>query len=103
MNDVSPTILMLLLALLGGGILGAVFFGGLWWTVHKGLQSSRAGTWFVTSAVLRFALVLSGFYLITYGQWPRLIACLSGFIVARFLVIWLSPRHVVAKEPNDAP
>ena len=37
MNDV----LTLALALLVGALLGAFFFGGLWWTVHKGVASER--------------------------------------------------------------
>ena len=35
--------LTLVLAWLAGGVLGAIFFGGLWWTVRKGdvLQAAR--------------------------------------------------------------
>ena len=29
----------LVLALLAGGVLGAMFFGGLWWTVRRGAAS----------------------------------------------------------------
>lgn len=93
MTDYSPGITTLFMALLGGGILGGLFFGGLWWTVHKGLSSSSAGAWFFTSSVLRISLAVVGMYLITYGQWSRSLACLLGFIAARFLVIWLLPRH----------
>ena len=35
MNDM----LTLVLAGVAGGILGAIFFGGLWWTVRKGGSS----------------------------------------------------------------
>jgi F1F0 ATPase subunit 2 len=36
-------LIWLLAALVGGrGLLGAIFFGGLWWTVRKGLSSPRS-------------------------------------------------------------
>ena len=34
----------LVLALLTGVLLGAMFFGGLWWTVRKGAASRRVAT-----------------------------------------------------------
>ena len=36
-------ILTLALALLAGALLGVFFFGGLWWTVQKGVASEQAG------------------------------------------------------------
>ena len=35
--------LTLMLAWAAGGLLGAIFFGGLWWTVRKGVSSDAAG------------------------------------------------------------
>ena len=32
-----------LLACAAGGALGAIFFGGLWWTVRKGVSSAQIG------------------------------------------------------------
>lgn len=93
MTDYSSGLLILAMALLGGGILGGLFFGGLWWTVQKSLQSAHAGAWFFTSSVLRISLAVVGIYLITYGEWPRLLACLVGFVAARFIIIWLAPHH----------
>ena len=37
--------LALALALLAGGVLGSFFFGGLWWTVQKGVASERPAIW----------------------------------------------------------
>ena len=45
-----------------GLVLGAVFFGGLWWTVRKGVASPRPALWFVGSMLLRTGVVLAGFY-----------------------------------------
>ena len=50
-------------ALVAGVLLGAFFFGGLWWTVRKGLSSNRAALWFLGSLLLRMSVTLTGFYL----------------------------------------
>ena len=81
--------LTLILAGLAGGGLGMLFFGGLWWTVRKGISSKRPALWFVGSLLLRTGIVLAGFYLISGGHWERLLACLLGFVIARFVVILL--------------
>ena len=78
--------LTLLLALLAGGVLGAIFFGGLWWTVRKGILSKHPAVWFLSSMLLRTAIILAGFYYVSGGHWERLLASLAGFIVVRFLV-----------------
>ena len=39
-------LLTLVLAWVAGVVLGAIFFGGLWWTVRKGVSSKRPALWF---------------------------------------------------------
>jgi F1F0 ATPase subunit 2 len=90
-----------ILAWAAGVALGAVFFGGLWWTVKKGASSSRPAILFLTSVVLRMAIVMIGFYLVSAAQWQRLLACLAGFVVARLAVTWLTCDR--RKEGNHAP
>ena len=82
--------LILVLAWAAGGVLGAVFFGGLWWTVRKGVSSKKAALWFIVSLVLRMSLALIGFYVIAAGHWERLLLCLLGFVTARLVVTWLT-------------
>mgnify|MGYP001210805079 CR=1 FL=1 len=82
--------LRLALAWLAGGGLGAVFFGGLWWTVRRGLASKWAPLWFFGSLTLRTALALAGFYAVSAGHWERLPVCLLGFVMARPAVAWLT-------------
>ena len=86
MNDPLP----LLLAGAAGLVLGAIFFGGLWWTVQKGLTAKQPALWFFGSTLLRMGIALAGFYYIGRGDWRRLIACLVGFVTARFVVTWLT-------------
>jgi F1F0 ATPase subunit 2 len=89
--------LTLALAWVAGGILGAIFFGGLWWTVRKGVSSERPALWFVASVVLRSGIVLVGFYLVSSGDWRRLPACLVGFAMAQLVVTRLT-RSVEEKQ-----
>ncbi len=93
-------ILTLVLALNGGALLGVFFFGGLWWTVHKGVVSERPALWFLGSLLLRTSLILAGFYLVSQGHWSRLVACLVGFLVARILVV---RRLTHAPSEEQAP
>jgi F1F0 ATPase subunit 2 len=77
----------LALALFAGALFGVVFFGGLWWTVQKGVSSERPALWFLGSLLLRTALILAGFYVVAQGHWSRLVACLLGFLIARVIVV----------------
>ena len=73
-------------ALLTGIALGAMFFGGLWWTVQKGVSSKQPALWFLGSLLLRTWLTLAGFYFVARGNWARLPVCLVGFVAARLIV-----------------
>ena len=100
--------LMLVLACAAGGGLGAVFFGGLWWTIHKGASSKQPALWFFASLLVRMSIALAGFYFVGRGHWERLVACLLGFVIARFIVRWLTrtpiERHNSrAREASRAP
>ena len=86
MNEV----LTLALAWAAGVLLGAIFFGGLWWTVRKGVSSKQPALWFFGSLLLRTSIALVGFYLISGRHWERMLACLLGFVIARFVVTRLT-------------
>lgn len=90
MNEL-PT---LALALAAGSVLGAVFFGGLWWTVRKGVVAKQPAFWFMGSLLVRTSIVLIGFYFVSGGQWDRLVACALGFTCARFIIIRLTGAPV---------
>jgi F1F0 ATPase subunit 2 len=90
----------MLLAWLAGGVLGTIFFGGLWWTVRKGVSSKQPVLWFFGSLLLRMSIALAGFYFVSGGHWDRLLACLLGFVIARFIVTRLTGSPV---EHNNSP
>jgi F1F0 ATPase subunit 2 len=92
--------LTLSLAGLAGGALGAIFFQGLWWTVRRGIASPRAALWFLGSGLVRMSLVVAGFLLIGGGRWPRLVAGLAGFSVARLALIRRRTPAPIVHSPN---
>jgi len=101
-------LIFLALALGAGLLLGAVFFGGLWWTVQQGVSSRSPAWWFFASLVLRMGVALAGFYLVGRGDWKKLVACLLGFMAARSIVMRLTckpsdPPRAPAKENSHAP
>ena len=103
MNDT----LGLVLALVTGGLLGGMFFSGLWWTIQKGVSSKRPALWFLGSLLLRTSITLAGFYFIAQGHWERLLLCLLGFAIARPIVTRLTrptqkPTYL-AQEASHAP
>lgn len=85
--------------MLAGAALGAVFFGGLWWTVQRGAASAAPGRWFLGSLVLRTAIVLAGFYVVGAGQPVRLGLCLLGFLLARAIVLRTTRPTPAAPAP----
>jgi F1F0 ATPase subunit 2 len=94
----------LLLACFVGLLVGAIFFGGLWWTVRRNLASQRPALWFFGSLLLRMAIALAGFYVVSGGDLGRLLACLVGFTLARPLVTWLtrSPGALPTRSSREA-
>ena len=87
------------LAFLAGVLLGAFFFGGLWWTVQKGMTSERPALWFLGSLLLRTGVILAGFYFVSQGHWSRLGVCLLGFVVARVIVMKRLTRAPAEEQP----
>lgn len=82
--------------LLTGIALGLFFYQGLWWTTKKGLTAKRPALWFLGSNIIRTGTVLTGFYLVSAGQWQRMVICLLGFVLARLILFWLQ-----AGKAND--
>ncbi|SCX60808.1 ATP synthase subunit I [Nitrosospira sp. Nsp1] len=83
----------LVLSLASGILLGAFFFGGLWWTVRYGLSSPNPGLWFIGSMLLRISAVMTGFYFLLGlpgESWQILLAGLLGFVITRLVATRLA-------------
>lgn len=85
--------------LFAGLLLGIFFFGGLLWTVGKGLSAKHPVILFYGSLFIRLMVVLGVFYLVSDGRWERMVVCAVGFIIPRFFFI----RYArTAAKPKDS-
>ncbi|HOT75422.1 MAG TPA: ATP synthase subunit I [Candidatus Wallbacteria bacterium] len=73
---------VLALSAFAGVALGFFFYGGLWWTIKKGVASEKPFYWFLGSLFIRSAVALSCFYLFSQYGYERLLACLLGFFAS---------------------
>jgi F1F0 ATPase subunit 2 len=95
--------LSLTVALAAGVLLGAIFFGGLWWTVRNGVSAKSPALWFLGSLLLRMSLTIAGFYFVGGRDWKRMVLCLFGFVIARFVVTrWIGNQDPAEKEARHA-
>ncbi|UAM98167.1 ATP synthase subunit I [Polaribacter litorisediminis] len=80
----------MILIFLAGVILGITFYGGLWFTVKKSITAKRPTMLFLSSFFIRIGITVIGFYLIGGHNWQYFLGCLLGFIVARFVVFYIT-------------
>ncbi|MDQ2751842.1 MAG: ATP synthase subunit I [Bacteroidota bacterium] len=94
--------LSIILAFVAGIPLGIIFFGGLWLTVKKTVIAKIPALWVLGSFIIRVGIVMLGFYFVSSGNWQRLVSCLLGFIVARFVVIYftksIDEKHIQVRK-----
>ena len=90
---------MLVRGFAAGALLGAVFYGGLWWTVRRVAVNSQH-LWLFGSFLVRSTLALAAFYAFARSDWQGLAACFLGFLAARIVVSYVvrsstqKARHV---------
>lgn len=73
-------------AFIEGSLLGAVFFGSLWWTIQRSISSAYPGLLFSGSLFVRTSIFAVGLYFVSQHDWRRVVACLLGFVASRILV-----------------
>ncbi len=91
----------IMLALVVGLLLGALFFGGLWLTVQRGLTAKHPAVLFLISMLLRTGITLAGFYAVADHDSQRLVASLIGFVIVRLIATRVS-RSGVEKVAQGA-
>ena len=67
----------------GGLLLGLAYFASLWWTVRRLAGARHPAALMAVGYAVRVAGLLGAVWLIGWGRWPRLVACLAGFVVGR--------------------
>jgi len=79
---------------ISGLVIGTLFFGGLWITVKKAVFSKIPALWFFCSFLFRVGITLLGFYYVAAGNLQSLLICTLGFVVARFVIQYLTKPKV---------
>ena len=96
-----------MLALVAGLLLGAIFFGGLWWTVRKGVVVQAGGALVFRQPAAAHGPRAGRVLFVAGGHWQRLLVCLLGFVMARLVVTWLTRRRskpaIAGTEASHAP
>lgn len=90
MNEITIT----LVSIICGVVLGLFFYGGLWFTIKKGLLRKGRLPLFFLSFMIRMLIVITGFYMLALYDWRALIFSLGGFIFSRILF-----NRMVLKNP----
>jgi F1F0 ATPase subunit 2 len=89
MTEIARTSLLLVLGLLGGALLGSVFFGGLWLTVSR-LTAGRGGALLVSaSLVARLSVLAAGLVLAARCGPFALLSCVVGVLATRAVALRL--------------
>ena len=91
------------LALAGGTLLGAFYFGTLWLVVRRLDRLAWPALWLGVTGMLRLAVALALFALLVGPRWDRLVVALIGFLAVRVaLTRWLGRPAPAARRPGRA-
>lgn len=77
----------LAIAVVGGLLLGVVFYGGLWVTVSRLDTVRNPALWMLASLIVRMAVALGGlFILIRMGGWVAAMIALAAMLLVRAIL-----------------
>jgi F1F0 ATPase subunit 2 len=82
----APYMAQMLIAAVTGVLLGLFYYGGLWWTVQQLQTNSRPALLFAASFLVRTAVVVAGFLLVSQGDWLLIVVALVPFILVRMVL-----------------
>jgi F1F0 ATPase subunit 2 len=87
---------------IAGLLIGAFFYGGLWWTVRR-IGGKAPGLWLSVSFPVRTLVAFAGFYAVAHDGWYGTAACLAGFLMARIAVTCLTRVSGTPAGASTAP
>ena len=86
------------IGLLTGLCSGAVFFGGLRWTVSRLEAAPRPALLMISSLLARTAFVTGVIVLVTDGSLVRVVTALCGLLLVRTAMVAATRREIAAME-----
>lgn len=81
-----------LVSFAAGILIGAFFYGGLWFTVRALLVTCHPVLLTISSYWFRTVIALVAFLFAMNGSWQNALACLAGFGFGRVVVSALLPK-----------
>ncbi|MGC9314295.1 MAG: ATP synthase subunit I [bacterium] len=92
-------ILGIILSVTAGGIVGLVFFGGLWLSVKSIPTAKNPAAFMLLSFVARIAVFVAAFYAIAkWGNWAHLVIALASALIVRSILIRTIGKGAFEKE-----
>jgi F1F0 ATPase subunit 2 len=70
-----------------GGLIGWVYFSGLWETVRRLPEAKSPHRLMILSFAARTLFALGGFFILTDGQWERMVASVAGFFIVKAVLV----------------
>jgi F1F0 ATPase subunit 2 len=70
-----------------GGLIGWVYFSGLWETVRRLPEANNPHVLMILSFTARTLFALGGFFILTDGQWERMAASVAGFFIVKAVLV----------------
>lgn len=77
------SLILLMLGLLAGAVLGALFFGGLWWTSRRLLSGASSSGFLALSFVGRMVVLALGLIVLARMHPLLLVGAVPGLVAAR--------------------
>lgn len=77
-----------------GGLIGWVYFFGLWETVRRLPEAKSPHRLMILSFAARTLFALGGFFILTDGQWERMAASVAGFFIVKAVMVQSFGRNV---------
>jgi F1F0 ATPase subunit 2 len=76
-----------------GGLIGWVYFSGLWETVRRLPEAKHPHGLMILSFAARTLFALGGFFILTDGQWERMAASVAGFFIVKTVLVCSHGRN----------
>lgn len=76
-----------------GGLIGWVYFSGLWETVRRLPEAKNPHGLMILSFAARTLFALGGFFILTDGQWERMAAAVAGFFIVKAALVYNFGRN----------
>lgn len=84
-----------------GGLIGWVYFSGLWETVRRLPEAKNPQGLMMMSFAARTLFALGGFFILMDGQWERTAASIAGFLIVKTILVRRFGRNISSSSAGE--